>query len=87
MFECFQSYDNGIKDFEFHNTFIAEINEPLASYSPLEEEVEALKFVTISEFYHLLDDSSSNHHFVESNRNYYETVLEAISNALAQSNP
>ncbi len=30
VFQCFQSYDNGIFDNEFHNTFIAEITVPLS---------------------------------------------------------
>jgi len=78
VFECFQSYSNGIKDNEFHNTFIAEINMDIEDLIPQKDEVEALKFVSIEQFHNLLKNSESNNHFVSSNRNYYEFVVETI---------
>ena len=78
VFECFQSYPNGITDNEFHNTFIAQINEPISSMALQKEEVEAVKFVSIDEFYQLLKNSDTNNHFVSSNRVYYELVAQSI---------
>lgn len=78
VFECFQSYSNGIIDNEFHNTFITEIHITIDDLIPQKEEVEALKFVSLSEFKTLLYSSENNNHFVPSNRKYYEFVVEAI---------
>ena len=78
VFECFQNYDNGIKDYEFHNTFIAELKVPLSKLKPQETEVESLKLVFFSEFENLLKHSETNRHFVASNRPYYHTILNSI---------
>jgi len=78
VFKCFQSYSNGIIDNEFHNTFIAKTDVNIKNLSPQKEEVEALKFVTIKQFLMLLEDSKNNNHFVPSNKEYYEFVVEAI---------
>lgn len=82
VFKCFQSHPNGIIDNEFHNTFIAEINLNIKDLTPQKEEVEALKFVTFSEFDRLLKHSDHNNHFVATNRKYYECVLDAIKSQL-----
>ncbi len=84
VFECFKSYPNGIVDNELHNTFLAEIEVNIKDLTPQKEEVEALKFVSLSEFKSLLDNSEINNHFVPSNRKYYEFVLEAINAKLTQ---
>lgn len=78
VFECIQSYTNGIIDNEFHNTFIVKIDVNIKDLSPQEDEVEALKFVSLSEFEALLNNSENNSHFVPSNRDYYNIVMLAI---------
>ncbi|CDF78956.1 NUDIX hydrolase [Formosa agariphila KMM 3901] len=78
VFECFQSYDSGIQDNEFHHTYIAELKSPLNTLTPQPEEVEALQLVSISTFKTLLAQSETNDYFVPSNRPYYNTVLNAI---------
>ena len=79
VFKCFQSYENGIVDNEFHNTFLAELKVPIADLTPQEEEVESLKLVTFDEFQQLIDTVGNNgNHFVPSNKSYYEFVLQTI---------
>ena len=78
VFECFQSYENGIIDNEFHHTFIAGLKVSLSELTPQIEEVEALKLVTFKTFQELLNQSENNNHFVPSNKPYYETVLQNI---------
>ncbi len=79
VFECFTTYDSGIVDNEFHNTFIAELKVPLPALTPQEEEVEALKLVTFNTFKNLIENINNNgNHFVPSNKKYYEFVLEKI---------
>lgn len=78
VFKCFQSYDNGISDNEFHNTFIAELKVPLSKLTPQEGEVEALKLVSFETFENLIKHSGENNHFVASNRPYYEIVFQNI---------
>lgn len=84
IFDCFQSYPNGIIDNEFHNTFIAEIKVNIEELTLQKEEVEAIKFVNLSEFKSLLNNSKTNKHFVQSNLKYYEFVLETIKAKLTQ---
>lgn len=81
-FECFQKYDSGIEDNEFHNTFICELNQDISDLSFQKDEVQNIKLVTHEEFFNLLDHSSENDHFVPSNKFYYEIVLNAIKTRL-----
>ncbi|MDO6759258.1 NUDIX domain-containing protein [Tamlana sp. 2_MG-2023] len=83
VFECFQSYENGMTDNEFHNTFLAELTVPISSLKAQEEEVEALKLISLTEFDELIADINTNNlHFVPSNKTYYEFVSEKIKEAL-----
>jgi len=85
VFECFQSYPNGLIDNEFHNTFIAKTEWVLTDFTLQKEEVEALKFVSLTEFKRLLKSSASNGHFVSSNTAYYQKVIDAISQFIEES--
>lgn len=78
VFKCFQTYDNGIIDNEFHHTFIAELPVEILELSPQKGEVEALKIVSIKAFKQLLEQSENNGHFIASNAAYYKEVLIAI---------
>tara|TARA_R110002012_G_scaffold206357_2_gene376143 strand:+ start:69 stop:620 length:552 start_codon:yes stop_codon:yes gene_type:complete len=78
VFPCFQSYDNGISDNEFHHTYIAKLQVPLENLKPQIGEVEALQLVTINQFKQLLENSENNLYFVASNRTYYEFVINTI---------
>lgn len=82
IFECFQSYPNGIIDNEFHHTFIAELKVDINQLIPQKEEVEALKLVRMYDFFELLENSEHNGHFVTSNSEYYHKVAEAILNRI-----
>lgn len=79
VFECFQSYPNGIVDNEFHNTFIAQIDHTVTELSLDKSEVAQVKFVTVDQFLHLLNHSDTNGHFISSNTPYYLQVIQAIS--------
>lgn len=85
VFECFQSYDNGIVDNEFHNTFISELKVDLTKLKLQEEEVEAVKLVSLKEFKDILKHIGTDNHFVASNKSYYEFVLQAIEEQLTSS--
>ncbi len=78
VFKNYKCYPNGIIDNELHHTFIAELKTPLSELKPLKDEVEALKLVTIPAFFELLKHSETNLHFIASNKNYYEKVINAI---------
>lgn len=78
VYECFQNYDNGLIDNEFHNTFIAELKVPLSQLVPQENEVEALKLVSFQEFESFLNHIGENNHFVASNKAYYQTIYQKI---------
>lgn len=82
VFQCFQKYNNGIIDNEFHHTFIAELKEDLNSLTPQIGEVEDLKLVSIEDFNLLLENSDTNNHFVSSNKSYYEIVIQSIKKQL-----
>lgn len=78
IFPCFQSYKNGINDNEFHNTFKCLLTAPFSILTPQEEEVEALKLVSFSDFKELIENIGVDNHFVPSNKKYYELVLQHI---------
>lgn len=82
IFECFQSYDFGIVDNEFHNTFITKLKVPLAKLTPQKEEVEALKLVSITTLKKLIDNIGEDNHFVPANKTYYEFVFKTIVQAI-----
>ncbi len=85
VFECFQTYENGIIDNEFHHTFISELKVSLSDLTPQLEEVEALKLVSINDFNQLINNITNNgNHFIPSNKSYYKTVLQNIKKALNQ---
>jgi isopentenyldiphosphate isomerase len=77
VFPCFQTYDNGIVDNEFHHTFIVELKVKLSQLKPQKSEVENLKLINLSEFKQLLKFKQNNH-FVASNKTYYQIVLKHI---------
>lgn len=77
-FECFQTYENGIIDNEFHHTFLVKLNVSVNELKPQEGEVENLKLVSITDFSELIDNCGQQLHLVESNKAYYQKVLEAI---------
>lgn len=73
------SYNDGkIQDNEFHQVYIAELRVPLIDLIPQEDEVEALKLVSFKEFDTLLKHSKTNNHFIASNSNYYNFVVNTI---------
>ena len=83
VFKCFQSYENGINDNEFHHTFICELNVYLSELTPQEQEVEGLKLVSAYDFSELIDHiEEDNNHFIASNKAYYQIVLNSINKSL-----
>lgn len=78
VFECFQTYPNGIVDNEFYHTFIAQFNGSLSDLNPRIGEVESLKLVSTVTFNDILDNIGKDNHLVESNLQYYRLVFEAI---------
>ncbi len=78
VFECFQTYDNGIIDNEFHHTFISELIIDISELKPQKGEVEELKLISIYDFFEKLEQSKTNNHFISTNKLYYEFVIEAI---------
>ena len=78
VFECFQDYDFGVSDNEFHHTYLSELKVPIDALKPDPEEVEAIKLVTIDDFVEKLEHSEHNGHFVSTNKAYYSIILKAI---------
>jgi len=77
-------YNNGeIKDYEFHQMYIAEFSTPLTSLVINTEEVEAIKLVSIPEFEALLEQSKTNGHFIPTNKPYYQFIVGQIQKRLS----
>ncbi|HLT32739.1 MAG TPA: NUDIX domain-containing protein [Aquaticitalea sp.] len=83
VFECFQTYVNGIIDNEFHHTFLAEMKVDIHQLLPEPDEVENLKLVNFKEFESILDSIGVQNHLVPSNKSYYLQVFEAIEKQLS----
>lgn len=82
VFECFQSYENGIFDNEFHHTFISELKVGIKQLKPQEDEVADLKLLSTKEFENIITHIGSDNHLVPSNKAYYQFVLNAITKVL-----
>lgn len=82
VFNCFQSYANGIIDNEFHHTYIAELKVPISQLKLQENEVDDVKLVSFDVFDSLIMHIGKNNHFVPSNKHYYEFVLKSVRNFL-----
>lgn len=82
VYDCFQSYPNGIKDNEFHHTYISKIECDLKELILDTNEVAQVKFVSIPTFRELLKNSIHNGHFIASNTPYYRDVIHAIERRL-----
>lgn len=82
VYECFQSYENGIIDNEFHHTFISELKIPISNLKKNLNEVADLKLVSVTEFEALLKNSKNNSHFVSENSNYYNSFIDYLKRYL-----
>ena len=82
IFECFQSYPNGIADNEFHHTFISELKTDLKDLKLDKNEVEAVKLVSLIEFQNLISNIGFDNHFVPSNKTYYQFIMQSIKEAV-----
>lgn len=82
VFECFQSYPNGIADNEFHHTFISELTTEIKDLTLDINEVESVKLVSLTEFENLIKNIGTDNHFVPSNKTYYQFILQSIKEAV-----
>ena len=83
VFKHESTYDQGrIRDFEFHHAYIAPLEIDTHELILQPGEVDAVKLVNNKEFLDLLAGSPENSHFVPTNGNYYELILDAISKAI-----
>ena len=82
VFKCFQSYPNGIRDNEFHHTFISELLTDLEKLQLDKNEVEAVKLVSLTKFQNLINNIGTDNHFVPSNKQYYQLILKSILEAI-----
>ncbi|HNQ26623.1 MAG TPA: NUDIX domain-containing protein [Aquaticitalea sp.] len=80
VFECFQTYPNGIIDNEFHHTYIVKFNARIDDLIPQEGEVESLKLVSPKAFETILENIGEDNHLIKSNLKYYLLVYNAIMN-------
>lgn len=78
VFECFQEYDFGISDYEFHHTYLYELTTSLEDLIPQPDEVEALKLIPLKTFHYFIENIGEDNHFVPSNKAYYLKVLYAV---------
>jgi isopentenyldiphosphate isomerase len=80
--ECFQTYDNGIMDNEFHHTYISELTVKPIDLEIDKTEVAAIKLVSLKTFQSFIDNIGIENHFVPSNKSYYKFVLKHIKETI-----
>ena len=71
-----------IQDNEFHQVYISELHVKLDKLTPQDNEVEALKLVSFTEYETLLAQSETNNHFIPTNKSYYRLILKTIKEKL-----
>ena len=82
IFKSFRDYKNGYIDNEFHHTYICKTDAKISDLIANPDEVESLKFVNKDEFLHILDNIGKDHHFIASNKSYYQYVFYQIQDYL-----
>jgi isopentenyldiphosphate isomerase len=75
-------HPNGIKDCEFQNVFLVELEVALNALSRQEEEVDGLCLLEIDEFKYHIEHSDSDLSIVPTNPSYYYFVIETILNTI-----
>lgn len=82
VFKSEQEHPNGIKDREFHHTFLCALPVPVHKLHPQESEVEALKLVELNAFATDVIKPGNSEKYVPHAINYYRDVVAAISQRL-----
>ncbi|WP_291960509.1 NUDIX hydrolase [Maribacter sp.] len=76
-FKSVKNHSKILKDYEFHNTFIATLKLPFSELQKQDSEVEALKLISINEFSKALKDPIK-YSYVPHDISYYRTILKEI---------
>ncbi len=82
VFKSMHKHTNSLLDYEFHHTFICELKVSLNELVKQKSEVEALRLTPLSVLQKQLDDIVTAKKYVPHSREYYKTIIEAISRKL-----
>jgi len=73
-----QAY-NDLTDREFFHTYIYKTTSDKINLDFKNNEVDQLKFISLNEMEHLIDNSDK--YFIGKNKNYYKTIIDEISSS------
>ena len=82
VFKSKKEHHNGLKDFEFHHTFLCHLRGQIEDLGPQESEVEALKMMTMDDFNSEVLKRKNAKKYVPHAKEYYEEIYKEISNRL-----
>ena len=82
VFKSTKQYSNSVQDNEFHHTYICALTTPVSNLKIQQNEVEAIKLVSVKAFQSIIKHIGVDNHLVPSNKAYYEFVLRKIIEVL-----
>ena len=82
VFKSIQKHANTLLDYEFHHTFLCQLNVPLKSLIKQESEVEDLKLIPLVQFSEETLGKTRLKKYVPHSPNYYTTIVKAIKEKL-----
>ncbi len=83
IFPAKHLHSTDFKDFEFHHSFICELNIPLAELKKQEQEVEELKIIPLLQFAEESWGMGKTESYVPHGADYYKAIVQAINNELS----
>jgi isopentenyldiphosphate isomerase len=82
VFKSVQKHSDILIDCEFHHTFLSELKVSLEDLTKQQSEIDALKFLSISQFEKELNGLDKTTRYVPHDPAYYPIVLKEIKNLL-----
>jgi len=75
-------FENGVIDCEFQHVFLVNLTSDISQLRVQEDEVDAVRLFTFEELNTCMLQNHPNFKIVPANMNYYQFIMNAVSNAL-----
>ena len=82
VFKSIQQHRHGLKDCEFHHTFLSELKVPIKMLEPQSSEVALLNLIALDDFSTDVLEGKNPEKYVPRSQDYYRTVFKEINKCL-----